>query len=92
MKCVQIKKDIKLTTGRILLRPYCVDDATSLYEAARESVVEVHPWLPWCHANYSMEESEKWITTCSEVWSKGTAYEFVISDSRDKSHSRWVRS
>jgi ribosomal-protein-serine acetyltransferase len=77
-----MNKDIKLTSGRILLRPYSLDDAKYVYEAARESVNDVHIWMPWCHADYSMEESKKWMETTGEAWDKGTAYEFAILDSR----------
>jgi len=64
-----------------LLRPYCQGDASTVYEAARESVHEVGMWLPWCHAGYTLEESENWIKLCDENWGKGAAYEFAIFDS-----------
>ena len=77
-----MEKDLELVNERTLLRPYRPDDAARVYEAARESVHEVGLWLPWCHAGYTMEESENWIKSCSEAWEKGTAYEFAVFDSR----------
>lgn len=77
-----MNKEIQLIKERVLLRPYCLDDVEFLYEAARESVVEVQNWLPWCHANYSRQESETWIKSCDEAWAKGTAYEFAIFDTK----------
>lgn len=46
-------------------------DAAIVYEAARESVHEVGMWLPWCHAGYTMEESENWIKLCAKSWEGG---------------------
>lgn len=77
-----MNKEIQLIKERILLRPYCLDDVECLYEAAHESVVEVQKWLPWCHANYSRQESETWLKSCDEAWAKGTAYEFAILDTK----------
>lgn len=56
-----MQKDIQLTYGVIILRPYQISDINYLYEAARESIAEVSVWLPWCHANYSIEESRTWV-------------------------------
>jgi ribosomal-protein-serine acetyltransferase len=42
------------------IRPYRADDAQALYEAARESIRDVFPWLAWCHPDYSMAEAAEW--------------------------------
>jgi RimJ/RimL family protein N-acetyltransferase len=34
-----------------------------LLEAARESVVEVQPWLPWCHPDYQLANLGYWVRT-----------------------------
>jgi len=52
---------LELSEGPILIRPYCEGDASALYEAVRESLAEVSLWLPWCHQNYSIEESREFI-------------------------------
>ena len=77
-----MEKDIKLVKDGILLRPYCPEDAAHMYEAVTESVQEARKWLPWCHAGYTLEESENWIKLCGENWDKGAAYEFAVFDSR----------
>src|SRR5882724_4319562 len=53
--------NLELTEGPLLIRPYREADAIALYEAVRESVSEVSLWLPWCHQNYSIEESREFI-------------------------------
>ena len=73
-------RNISLTNGIITLRPYRREDADSLYEAARESIPEMTPWMPWCHRDYSIQESRDWITDCFEKWDQGSAYNFAITD------------
>src|SRR5712692_1051626 len=52
----------ELTDGSIIVRAYREADASTLYEAARESTAEVSVWLPWCHENYSIEESREFVS------------------------------
>jgi ribosomal-protein-serine acetyltransferase len=60
------------------IRPYEPDDAQTLWAAARESVREVHRWLPWCHPEYSMAEAEEWIRSRAPLAAKGREYTFAI--------------
>ncbi len=73
-------RDIRLTNRTITLCPYQKSDIESLYEAARESITEVFPWIPFCHPNYSIEESKAFIEGRSEKMKKGTGYDFAITD------------
>jgi RimJ/RimL family protein N-acetyltransferase len=41
--------------------------------------------MPWCHTDYSIEESRAWVESRAEAWKKGTQYDFVITDARDGS-------
>ena len=49
-----------------------------MWEAARESVPEVFPWLAWCHAGYSMAEAVDWVSTRAPLAAKGQEYAFAI--------------
>jgi RimJ/RimL family protein N-acetyltransferase len=62
------------------LRSYEPADAERLWEAARESVAEVFPWLPWCHADYSMREAVEWVRARVEPVADPREYHFVIVD------------
>lgn len=53
--------ETELSDGFILLRTFREADVNALYEAARESIAEVSVWLPWCHENYSIEETREFI-------------------------------
>lgn len=60
------------------IRAYEAADADVLWEAARESVAEVSPWLPWCHAQYSRAEAVEWIRTRAPLAEAGQEYSFAI--------------
>ncbi len=68
------------TDGKILLRPYTKDDAVLLYEAAKECLPDANKWMPWCHDDYALLESEMWISSSREKWDAGEEYNFVIID------------
>lgn len=55
-------------------------DAEPVYEAVRESIAEISPWMYWCHLDYSLADSETWSLCCADAWEKGEAYDFVIED------------
>jgi RimJ/RimL family protein N-acetyltransferase len=66
-------------TADITLRPYALDDAPRLFEAARESIAEVYPWLPWCRPEYTPEEARDWVEKQVPLFAEGTAYSFVVA-------------
>ena len=78
-----MEKELKLADGSVLLRPYRIGDTDHLYEAVRESIDELSVWMPWCHADYSIEESRSWIESRAEAWEKETDYDFVIADAKN---------
>jgi ribosomal-protein-serine acetyltransferase len=64
----------------VKIRCYDPMDVALLFQAARESATEVSRWLPWCHPDYSMEESLEWILKCQRLWGDGLEYHFVVFD------------
>jgi ribosomal-protein-serine acetyltransferase len=72
----------ELADDTILVRPYCAADVPALYEAARESIIEVSRWLAWGHASYSISETTEFITSREEAWARGEEYSFGIFDKR----------
>ncbi len=61
-----------------LLRPIEPADAEAIYAALRESLLEVSRWLPWCRADYSLEEAARWAHSRPAAWAIGEAYDFAI--------------
>jgi RimJ/RimL family protein N-acetyltransferase len=69
---------LELNEGPLVLRPFREEDASALYEAVRESISEVSPWLPWCHEHYSIEESREFINSRELLSQGGEWYSFGI--------------
>ena len=65
------------------IRPYRADDAQALYEAARESIPDVFPWLAWCHPDYSMAEAVDWTRSKAGPGSDGELV-FAVVDPNDE--------
>jgi ribosomal-protein-serine acetyltransferase len=65
---------------KIGIRRYQLDDAPGLYEAARESIADIYPWMKWCHPDYSIEDSRSWVPLAVADWEAGAAYDFVVYD------------
>ena len=62
------------------IRPYAVGDERLLFEAAIESVQEVNPWLPWCHANYTLGEARDWIAVQEKNRRENREFHFAALD------------
>lgn len=71
---------LELVEGPLRLRPWQPQDATALFDAARESVASVGRWLPWCHAGYDLVDAKAWISHCQDGWSRGDHFAFPVFD------------
>ena len=70
----------ELTDGRVLIRPYRAEDIGVMYEAVRESIAQLSPWLPWCHAGYTIEETKAFVLAREAAWRNDEAYAFGVFD------------
>jgi ribosomal-protein-serine acetyltransferase len=66
------------------IRPYRADDAQALYEAARESVRDMFPWLAWCHPDYSMAEAAEWASLQAALASDSPEFAFAVVGPNDE--------
>jgi len=71
---------VELSSERVLLRPYRIEDASLVFAAAKESVETVGRWMPWCHVGYTEAESIAWIEKTLAMWQHSEAYEFALFD------------
>ncbi len=62
------------------IRRYCADDIPLLFEAARESVNDMFAWVSWCHSNYTIEESQSFISSIEAAWNQKTTFGFAVFD------------
>lgn len=66
-------------TADVAIRPYALDDAPRLFEAARESIAEVFLWLPWCRPEYAINDAREWIEKQAQLFADRTSYAFAIA-------------
>lgn len=63
---------------KISIRPLESSIEPQLFEASRESIAEAYPWMPWCHPNYSLDDTRTWIDSQSKAWQDKEAFSFSI--------------
>lgn len=82
MATLDLKADMEgdFSSDGISIRRYQVTDIPLLHEAVRESINEISPWMPWCHPDYSMEDSAAWVLSRDEAWANEVEHSFVITD------------
>jgi RimJ/RimL family protein N-acetyltransferase len=70
---------------RIMLKRYEKSFASLLFEAALESRqnVEFARWMPWCHSDYTIAESESFIEKVGENWQDETEFGYAIFDTKN---------
>ncbi len=68
----------RLPITDVSLRPYRREDVTALVEAARESVAEMFPFMPWCHPALTAQEQEPWIDRQVAAFAARKELEFAI--------------
>ena len=74
---------MRFVDGDILVRPLALTDEQPLFEAVRESIAEVSPWLGWCHENYSIEETREFLRWRAEKFQGDEWYSFGVFDRRN---------
>lgn len=72
-----------LTDGIITLRPYQFTDAPAVYEAVRESLDDLKPWMSWARDDYSQKESTDFIALVRAKWEEGAVYGFAVTDANN---------
>lgn len=75
-----MQQENTFTDGNILIRPFRAADVGAVFEAVRESINEVAPWLPWCHPDYRIEETAEFLASRAEAWRNDTDYGFGVFD------------
>jgi ribosomal-protein-serine acetyltransferase len=65
----------------VLIRPYRIDDAETIFQAVQESLPDLIPWMPWCHPQYSLNESHSWLELQVPLFQEANGFEFAIESS-----------
>jgi ribosomal-protein-serine acetyltransferase len=70
--------EVQLGDEHLLLRAFKPGDAEAIYEAVCESKAELARWLPWCHADYSIADTQEFLNQRSEAFAKQGEHAFAI--------------
>ena len=70
---------IQLIGDDILLRPFRPQDAPQLYEAVRESLERLKPWMSWATEGYTEMTAREYIGIARARWEEHTFYAFAIT-------------
>ena len=62
----------------ISIRPYRIEDANLVFEAIEESKDDISPWMPWCHSEYSIEDSKSYLEISVAGFEKGEIFDFAV--------------
>ena len=73
-----------LKSDLVVLKKYTLEDVSELFEAISVSTKRVYPWLPWCHPNYTIAETEAWLKTRPQRWHEGKEFGFSIRNGQGK--------
>jgi RimJ/RimL family protein N-acetyltransferase len=81
----------EIKSENLILRKYEISFVPLLFEAAIESNGgEFTRWMPWCHENYKIEESEYFIASSIENWKNQTEYNFAIFEQQSSNFAGGV--
>ena len=70
---------IQLIGEDILLRVFRPQDAPQLYEAVRESLEQLKPWMSWATEGYTEMTAREYISIARARWDEHTFYAFAIT-------------
>jgi RimJ/RimL family protein N-acetyltransferase len=62
----------------VSIRPIEMNDVPELYASVRESLAALHPWMPWCHDQYSLAESGEWVERQIAAFREKREFHFAI--------------
>jgi RimJ/RimL family protein N-acetyltransferase len=64
----QIELPDQLRGSRVLMRPYCADDAAAVFAAIDESREHLRPWVGWVDRYTSLQETRAYCERCATNW------------------------
>jgi RimJ/RimL family protein N-acetyltransferase len=70
----------EVTDGIVLMRPFRLEDAQETFNAVRESLADLKPWMSWAYDHYSLNDTREFIRLTRSRWQEGTLYAFAITD------------
>jgi RimJ/RimL family protein N-acetyltransferase len=72
--------NIQSTDGLFFLRSPQTGDIPAIYEAVRESLDNLHPWMDWATEAYDEASTRRWLEYTQLAWSHSSSFQFAIID------------
>ncbi len=72
-----------LTDHVVTLRRFRLNEAPALYEAVRETLPDLIPWLSWAKPDYSLADAQQYLYSADQSWEKELHYVFAVTDAQD---------
>ncbi|MCD9188761.1 MAG: GNAT family N-acetyltransferase [Pyrinomonadaceae bacterium] len=74
----------EISGKNVTLRRIQQSFVSEIFEAGLESRGgEFTRWMPWCHENYTVEETHSYASYCENCWESASEYNFAIFDNSD---------
>lgn len=74
-----------VATHRLEVRAFRRRDTEPLLDAVRESLSELHQWLPWAHLAYGRTDALRFVRETSRAWREAKAFDYAIRRHDDSS-------
>lgn len=68
----------RLESDRIILQKFSRRDASTLDDAIRVSLADLHQWLPWARMDYTTVDTTSFIRDSVQAWKEDRAWDFSI--------------
>ncbi len=75
----------RLIGARVVVRAYTDADAQAVYDAVRESVAHIRPWLPWYDTHETLDDTRDFIRGAAARWAAREGFDmgvFACDDGR----------
>ncbi len=74
-----------LQTHRFEVRAFRRRDTEPLLDAVKESLPQLHEWLPWAHLAYGRTDAVRFVRETGRAWREGKAFDYAIRTRDDPS-------
>ena len=68
----------RLANAQLVIRPFEPADADEFVRAAHESIETVGKWMSWCSQSFTRESALEWFASCEQDRTAGRAFDMGI--------------
>ncbi len=68
----------RLANAQLVIRPFELADADEFVRAAHESIETVGKWMSWCSQSFTRENALEWFASCEQDCAAGRAFDMGI--------------